>query len=146
MRLIVAHVAMLAGVPVCFASDPCLTNLTAVRVIVQVSPDFALAKDAIQTDTELKLRLAGMRVVKDKNAPILSSIVVGDARAAAVSVVLNERVMVVRNSVTTWTVTWTREEVISQANAQATRGFVKDLVDVFLNDWLEANPARRRER
>jgi hypothetical protein len=111
-----------------------------------------LTKEAIQTDVELKLRLAGMRVVtleqgvKLPGSPYLyiNVIVSENSKAASISVDLVQDAILVRDGqfatgVTTWN---TGALITNPADAQDIRNAIKDYVDKFLNDWLSVNPKK----
>ena len=132
-----------------------LKGITAVGVAFEPLSDTAkrlgLTDESLQTDAELKLRLAGMRVVtlrESDNLPgspcvyarvSLSS----DAKAALVEVHLRQNVLLQRNSQFAGFVpTWVRSYIASDPTAQGIRDHLKDLIDEFLNDWLSVNPKK----
>jgi hypothetical protein len=101
-----------------------------------------LTAETIQTDVELKLRLAGMRVVTNKEVIELPGMptlyvdaqVLSNAKAVSIRVELQQNVLLERNGqhavgVTTWDV----GAVGMNLAAQDIRDKIKDLVDTFLN-------------
>jgi hypothetical protein len=134
-----------------------LKGITAVYVLVEDLPDGAkvlgLTKDAIQTDVELKLRLAGMRVVttqeewaKLPGSPSLYvNVNVSDssARAASIDVELDQNALLELNShFAIGVTTWSTGAVIVNPSVEGTRDWIKDDVDKFLNAWLSVNPKK----
>lgn len=132
-----------------------LKGLSAVSVLVQDLSDGAkvlgLNKDDIQTDVELKLRLAGMRVVTEEEGfklpgdPYLYvNVTLPDTpRVASIAIELRQDAVLRRNSAIAHSViTWSSGAVISSPSAQIIRDDFKDLVDKFLNDWLSVNPKK----
>jgi hypothetical protein len=130
-----------------------LKGIDAIYVVVEELPDGAkalgLTKEATQTDVELKLRLAGMRVVTKSewfrlpgNPYLYVTInMTKGATAAAIAVALNQNVLLERNSAAaSGATTWSKEGVLSNPDAQFVRDRTKDLVDEFLNAWLSVNP------
>jgi hypothetical protein len=115
-----------------------------------------LSKETIQTDIELKLRLAGLRVVTEEEAAqvlgyprlhvltFVGSIAdVGPvADVALVEVRLMQQVWLDRNARPTYCATWQKNNVSLRVHAQFVRDQIKDLVDRFLNDWLSVNPKK----
>ena len=111
-----------------------------------------LRAEDIRTDVELKLRLAGITVLPPDNAgpflyinvsalkgkgPLSSEIAFSD------SVALNQAVKLDRNGTLTIATTWSVGQVgiTGVDNIRNVRNFVKDDVDKFVNDWLEARGA-----
>jgi hypothetical protein len=134
-----------------------LKDISAVNVLVEELSDGAktlgLTTDAIQTDVELKLRLAGIRVVtleealKVPGGPILYVLVsvLPDGRAASIEIELHQNVLLERNGLRVVGMpTWNTRYLMWEPNptAQAVRNVVKDQVDVFLNAWLAVNPKK----
>lgn len=131
-----------------------LGGLSTVSVIVD-SPDSAkllgLTPDTIQTDVELKLRLAGVRVVTPAEilqvpgSPFVyvSVVVADDARAAYVSFELAQNARLERNAMLAQAVeTWSIRGLTSNPSGQGVRDRIKGLVDQFLNAWLSVNPKK----
>jgi hypothetical protein len=164
MRIVTCWITLLAIAQLCpcpvLGSDSgfarkTLAGITGVSVVVEDVPPGAaslgLNKESIQTDTELKLRLAGMRVLTEKESlgmPGMPSLYIAvnvspSGRAANVAVELQQNVRLVRDpTVLAFCTTWLAEVVAGNLNAQDTRDTVKDLVDKFLNGWLSVNPKK----
>jgi hypothetical protein len=155
MKLVLSLITLMIVAQLCHGSDTendrkTLVGITAVDVVIeQLQPGasrIGLTRESLQTDVELKLRLAGMRVAKDVNLQFLyvSLIVANDARAAVVSVELKQDVVLVRDPTITYMggPTWQHLILISNPSAQDIRDTVKDMVDKFLNAWLSVNPRR----
>jgi hypothetical protein len=137
-----------------------LKGISAVAVAVEQLPDRAkavgLTEESIQTDVELKLRLAGMRVVpkeevdKVPGAPWLYvrvnvRHVTDNIEAAHIDVFLCQGAILERNGqVAPITVTWFTGQlsVLGTNAAETLRDETKDLIDEFLNDWLSVNPKK----
>jgi hypothetical protein len=136
-------------------ADASLKGIDAVYVAIEPLPDGAtvlgLTEEAIQTDVELKLRLAGLRVVTQSEwlqlpgQPYLyvKINVSTGSQAANVDVELCQNVLLKRNNSPAFGVaTWRVGGVISGPDAQFIRERTKDLVDKFLNAWLSVNPKK----
>ena len=137
------------------AQDQQLKGLTGVRVVVEF-PDLNTGpakeairrnSDAIQTDVELRLREAGMRVLATdqrgtrREGPMLAVSVTEFATATHVIVELHENVFLERNpAMKVFATTWRCEGVHPSPDVQKVRYFIKDAVDRFLNSWLAMNP------
>lgn len=134
------------------SSLPTLKGIDAIAVLVEYLPTGAktvgLTEEAIQTDVELKLRLAGIRVVTEQaivalpGSPYLYVRVTltDTAEAASVEVELDQDVRLERDGQHVNGVgTWRKGIVLSNPSAQGVRNEVKDFVDRFLNDWLSVN-------
>ena len=132
-----------------------LKGVSAVCVLVETLPEGAtilgLTKESIQTDVELKLRLAGMRVVTEKAVEQLPGmpslyvnlIVTDTAKAAYIEVELDQNVRLDRNDqLAIGVATWEMGTVFANPNAQVIRDKIKDIVDQFLNAWLSVNPKK----
>jgi hypothetical protein len=133
-----------------------LKDITAVYVLVEDLPDGAkvlgLTKDSIQTDVELKLRLAGMRVAtrdeyfKLPGSPSLYvNVNVSDssARAASIDVELDQNALLERTgALAVGVTTWSASRVIANPSTQFVRESIKDEVDKFMNAWLSVNPKK----
>ncbi|MHC4426742.1 MAG: hypothetical protein ACYSYV_11700 [Planctomycetota bacterium] len=134
-----------------------LKGLKYIRVFIQsLRPEvekYGLTEQQLQTDVELRLRQNGIEVVSKELAPMAEAILflkVGTVTAEeiqltgyCIEVQLKELVPLPRNPTkfifaTTWEhgyIGITPVEKIS-----GVRGKVKDLVDIFINDYLAANP------
>jgi len=120
-----------------------LKGIGAVQVAIGDLSDSAqalgLEEEAIQTDVELQLRRAGMRV---SSTPVgafvyLSVSVVG--KASAIRVELNQSARLLLSG-EVWTVTtWSKDYLEANSTAESVRSRFKELVDAFLNDWLSVN-------
>jgi hypothetical protein len=134
-----------------------LTGITAVSVLVESLPEGAkklgLSEQTLQTDVELKLRLAGLRVAtmeeniklpRNGNAFVYVDLNATDgAEAASVLVSLCQDVTLARNGqFASGAMTWDKAYVVANPSVQGIRNLVKDMTDEFLNDWLAANPKR----
>jgi len=140
-----------------------LAGLSGVAVVVEhldLEVERAgLTESLIQTDAELRLRLAGIQVLgrdeinKDPGRPLLylfANIGFGNAAgpwAYSLSVSVQQRVKLERaTQISLLTSTWSVEEVgynISQSGmADAVRSALKDNVDQFINAYLSVNPKK----
>ncbi len=116
-----------------------------------------LTTKQLQTDTELKFRMAGIKVlsgedgqkVKDQvdiftNASFFSlNANVGTGGGGYIyniSVSLLEPVQLMRNGDNVWAVTWQKGYLGITFDLSDIRQKVKDQVDIFINDYLAANP------
>jgi hypothetical protein len=130
-----------------------LKGIKALNVLVEDLPDGAktlgLTKEMIQTDVELKVRLAGIRAVSSEEraklpgspALYVNIIVSDDSRAAHIEVVLEQNVSLERNGQSVLAATtWSTGILVTNPTAQGLRNFTKDHVDQFVNDWLSVNP------
>lgn len=132
-----------------------LKGISAVFVLVESLPDGAkvlnLTKDTIQTDVELKLRLAGMRVASQQEGEKLSGSphlyvqinLTDSAQAASIDVELDQNATLELNGQFAPAVaTWSKGILIASPTAQGIRDGVKDRIDQFLNAWLSVNPKK----
>ncbi len=132
-----------------------LKGINGLSVVVVDLPDGAmvlgLTKDSIQTDVELKLRLAGVRVmtleehleVPGKPYLYIDLNLTKSARAASVDVSLHQNARLDRNGELAYGVaTWNAGVLITNPTAQTIHDYVKDAVDQFLNAWLSVNPKK----
>jgi len=132
-----------------------LKGIDAVSVAVEPLPSSAralnLSAENIQTDVELKLRLAGIRVVtkeervKISGGPFIYVLVniTDDVKAANVRVLLAQDAVLERNfEFAPGLPTWEESVLVTNPNAQVVRNEVKDLLDMFLNAWLSVNPKK----
>ena len=139
-----------------------LKGIKSLRVIVGVGePDIkkdGLQVSSIQTDVELKLRMAGIKVLteeewlamKEVGGPYLFVGVDSFRREGSelyafhISVELNQLVYLNRNpDIIVFARTWRSAGSIGTAgrnNVANLRNFVKDQVDIFINDYLAVNP------
>ena len=135
------------------AATTSLTGINTLFVLVEDLPDGAkklgLAPLALQTDAELKLRLAGLRVITEQESlkvpggPYLYVDVAATASGDAVFVAVEvhqDATLELNHKVVAGVTTWQRGAVFKYPKAQDIRDDVKDFIDQFLNDWLTANP------
>jgi len=136
-------------------STASLKGITAVSVVVEGLPEGAkvlgLTEETIQTDVELKLRLAGMQVVAPKEGIKLLGgpfvyVRVGIAdnhNAACIDVFLAQNAVLERNNQSApGVITWFAGTLVTGPTAQGIRDRIKDSVDEFLNAWLSVNPKK----
>ena len=137
-----------------------LKDLPGVRVVVENFSNAAEAagfdSQTFQTDVELKLRMAGIKVTEDLDFPRLYLNVNalhqerGKSHAYSISLELHQRVLLqsqLRSDseesskgpllATIWST-----GSLGFGAVAAARAAVKDLVDMFVNDWLAVNPLR----
>ncbi len=148
-----------------WAADRALLDLEAVRVIVlldslSIEPSETL-KARVTTDTELRLRMAGLDVYSIGDEPggpfgrlitILQDIDLDDERHTYIyNVSMNflRPVTLPWDTATAgryWCVLWERETmgIVSKAEYRdKVRNTAKDLTDQFINDYLAANPKKQ---
>jgi len=148
-----------------FASKGCdtLIGLDSIGVLIEnlhpAALEAGLSPDQLQTDVELKLRLAGIKVLSKEEfrrlllAPYLYvQVTAGKSSnfsvyAVSVNVDFKQMVFLVRDpNVVTMGATWRSGEVIIAGKdviTEGIRGCVRDLVDEFINDFLAANPKQQ---
>ena len=132
-----------------------LQGISAISVEVEDLSDGAkalgLSAETIRTDVELKLRLAGIRVVtedEDLKLPGMPSLyviatVVNSSKAVSIIVELQQNVTLERNGQrAVGATTWDAGAVGVNLTAEDIRDKIKDLVDQFLNAWLSVNPKK----
>ncbi|MFC1692113.1 hypothetical protein ACFL1R_01245 [Candidatus Latescibacterota bacterium] len=136
-----------------------LKDLKGVEVLVEdLKPDIekdGLSKSSIQTDVELKLRMAGIKVLteeewlKEPGTPYLYVSVNSFKKEEEVSysiniaLELNETVCLVRDlTMSCNAVTWSTSYIgkVGKLKVNEIRDGVKDRVDIFINDYLAVNP------
>jgi hypothetical protein len=132
-----------------------LKGMSTLFVVVEQLPDGAmvlgLTAETIQTDVQLKLRVAGIRVVAREEGTKLPGgpyvyialNLTNNAQAASINIELRQNARLEPNGqfvlgVTTWNV----GDIISNPTAQSIRDNIKDGVDLFLNVWLSVNPKK----
>ena len=140
-----------------------LKGLPGVEVVVQIFKDEAeqagFDEQAFQTDVELKLRMAGIRVLETKGRGLSRlylnvTALHGDRRAAySISLELIQDVLLrhqppsnpedssedALGGAATLATTWS-SGLLGLGTAAHARDASKDLVDIFANDWLAVNP------
>ncbi len=126
-----------------------LAGLAGVDVVIEGlssgADKLGLTKDAIQTDVELKLRLAGMQIVALSSVFLWISVTVTKSgNAADILVELDQPVRLVRDPtiLTPTGCTWSKSTVGANPTAEGIRNIIKDSVDSFLNAWLSENPKK----
>ncbi len=121
-----------------------------------LSPDaieFGITKDQIQTDVELRLRLAGIKVltkeemIKTLGEPcfyweIIAKKTYLERFIFTIMIYLYQDVIVKQNLLEGQGITWLNLQVISagKKDLHYVRNCVKDMVGEFVNDYLAANP------
>ena len=133
-----------------------LRGIKGVSVLIEVSPDLkkcGLTESQLQVDVELKLRMAGIKVLTGKKAidqPFVFLQVEGAKKPNSynlylfyIGVELHQGVYLMRNKsifsvVPTWS-TYTFGEASSE-QMTVIRDLAKDFVDQFINDYLSVNP------
>ena len=131
-----------------------LKGLHGVEVVVELlrpeAEKYSLTREALQTDVELRLRQHGIRV--NPGGPCLyinvNTLVDEQFGCAAVSVLvqLRQQAVLFFNPKTNCNVpTWERSSVglFGLSKLRTVRETVQDFVDVFINDYLAANPKQR---
>jgi hypothetical protein len=126
-----------------------LAGITSASVLIENLPAGAsklgLTSDLLQTDVELKLRLAGMKVLTSSFIALYVLVnATSDGGAVNIRLELLQPVTLSRDPtiVLGACATWSKERVAKFYNAQDVREAVKDQVDSFLNDWLTVNPKK----
>ncbi|SRR5579864_486967 len=152
--------ALGSGLALDNAGRKSLTGLHAVAVLVEnLRPEVesaGLARATIQTDAELKLRLAGIRVLAidrhraEPGAPVLyinANVSMGSDGMWGYSlhVALVQEVQLVRNPAMivpaeTWSTDGAGAYTSSHTIPDSVRSAVKDSIDQFVNAYLEVNP------
>jgi hypothetical protein len=141
-----------------------LMGLKGVYVLVTILPAEAeaggLNRSAIQTDVELKLRQAGIKVLTETEAtavPGAPSLYVEATLpggkgttttglyACSLNVRLEQIVRLERDPITgiLAATTWSAPGIVGmvgQENLRMLRDTIKDMVDQFINAWLSVNP------
>lgn len=109
------------------------------------------SESTFRTDVELKLRMAGIRVLSDEEQfqtpgmPWLYLSVSGlhdqpgELDAFTIQLQLFQVVLLERNGERTGAVTW-GTSVVGRGRLPSIRNAVKDRVDEFINVWLSVNP------
>jgi hypothetical protein len=135
--------------------DSTLKGISSLFVTVESLPDGAkvlgLTADAIQTEVELKLRLAGIGVVTRQEGLKLPGMpelyvrvtLTEHAAAASIEIQLQQNARLDRNGELAFgVVTWDTIGLLSSPDSRFIRDNIKDLVDTFLNAWLSVNPKK----
>jgi hypothetical protein len=142
-----------------------LRGLQGVYVVIKVQDlsattiqQHGLTKEQLQTDTEINLRAAGIKVIptqdellKEPGNPLLYVYVVTRYEPGLKGFVIHcqvelRQLVQLERAPTLFDVsaTWSKAgmTLIGEESAQNIRGFVKDLVDKFINAYLTANPKK----
>jgi len=132
-----------------------LKDMDAVAVLVtvegatDVTNTLGLTKEAIQTRTEVRLQVEGMRVVTPKDAsqppgmPTLHIDLSMTDRAARIDVELRQNVRLERNGQPAIVViTWRTGGLLANPTDQSIRNGIELKVDEFLNAWHSVNPKK----
>ncbi len=134
-----------------------LSKISVIRVIVgKLTPealDYGLTADQLQTDIELKLRLAGIKVTStpSNSGQLFLSVshkeIKSDKTAVAfyahVGLNFHQLVTLYGNKNQVSASTWTDDVIFAGRPSQGTdltRQVVRDSIDTFINDYLAANP------
>jgi hypothetical protein len=134
-----------------------LKGLTGVAVVVEdLQPDAeksGLSGDQIQTDVELRLRLAGIKVLTQEQmlaspgTPFLevnlNTLTRQETYSYSLEVRLHQGVSLERNPrISLPAVTWEAGAVgfAELTKSDQIRNHIKDYVDKFINAWLSVNP------
>ena len=150
---LVHSVIMLRSKPTSDERDT-LKGLHGVRVVVDLTPEvekYGLTKETFRTDTELRLRQYGIKVLSleesvgswlyiNVNAIVNERL---DIAAVAVEVEFRQVVLLYRDLKTrTMGTTWSNgtSGLFHVTTLKKVRETVKDLVDEFINDYLAVNP------
>jgi hypothetical protein len=163
-RLLIIFAFLLVLQSIVFAGDTdsdreTLRGITAVHVVVDINTEImekGLSKTQVRTDVELRLRLAGIRVLTSEeyyvdttHAGMLSVGIGGGTRETSpyyiysISVELWQPALLVRNG--SWVMALTYIESFDGfTNKRSTiRNVTKDAIDLFINDFLSVNPMDR---
>ena len=125
------------------------TVLVDVRGVHEEAIRYGITKSSIQTDVELKLRRAGIKVSADAGMILslrveLIKVYPGDAWIYDIELEFYQRVQLERDPEVRATVpTWSSAGdlgVVTASQTQLLRDAIKDQIDVFLNAYLSANP------
>jgi hypothetical protein len=156
--IILATAILVTFVSSSWASDTTLSRgtlkgITAVSVLVEeldeAAKKWGLSQEDIQTDVELKLRQAGLRVVtfeEQLKLPGMPSLYVSiiasdDARSAAVQVELDQNARLEISGRNAFVATWSSPTtVITNPTGRRIREIAKAKVDKFVDAWLLLNP------
>jgi hypothetical protein len=131
-----------------------LRGIAGVRVLVELSGDakHGPTKEQVQTDVELRLRKAGANVVSEGTTYLRVTADIMEALAPAdgvyafdCEVSVHQGVVVALNGIAGILPTWSSGYlgVVGRNNMErSVRDALGDLVDRFLNAYLDANPKR----
>ena len=155
MRLFssLAVVLLLANPPVpgCAQTAP-LKGLTGVSVSVAIDsrvpakPDL---QDAVQRDAEIKLRVAGVGILPQRDVLKKPRLTISISSYSSggffgLMVAFAEPAFLEPDpTLRVQAATWMREAVVFSVDENEIRRMFKDMIDEFLSDWLIANPKQR---
>jgi hypothetical protein len=138
------------------ADDPYgLRGISSVWVLIEsLGPEevnIGLAREAVRTDVELRLRSAGLRVispqdakkiaVKDNTFLYVNVTVTSCGLAATLLAQFGQAAYLLTNCVPIGTAfTWTDVSTLVRPSLDSVRSEIKDMVDKFLYEWLKQNP------
>jgi hypothetical protein len=128
-----------------------LEGINAVSVVIEDLNDAAktmgLTADAIRSDVELKLQVAGLHVVTASDVPGLAGAphlyvnLTSAVEATYVHVEFRQNAILERNNRTAYAVTtWQTGSLQVRPTLQSLRDAIKGRVDEFLHDWRSVNP------
>jgi hypothetical protein len=158
---------MMLVCPIAFGADDdsfdreTLRGLGGIQVVIEhLKPNAeraGLTRKQVQTDVELRLRKAGIRVLTEQERlatpgmPYLyininssqGQAPLADVVAFSVSIALQQNALLVRNTAITamGASTWSRQFLVGvhRESVRQIRDYVGDLVDAFINDYLSVN-------
>ena len=105
-----------------------------------------LTNQNLQTDTELKFRMAGNKILSPGAGVPYFYLTVTVMKSQSgfyifnISAALGEDVLLIRNGDTIWGTTWDDNHLGMTSDLSDIRQRAKDMVDIFINDYLAANP------
>jgi len=131
-----------------------LRDLKAFYVDIFLSGIKEISETQIRTDTELKLRLAGINVVDNIDEPLDATLFVdiegteyesGDYYIFMIMIGVHQLVIIPRFSTdknAIWGETWsiTSYGIVKKENINSLKNYVRESVDIFLNAYLSVNP------
>ena len=128
-----------------------LKGIKSIGLVIEGLPpeatNFGLLKKTLQTDVELKLRLLGIYDNSSLGYLYLNVNLLADTHSVSgnVSVTVRQFAMLETSAQIAMVTIWGVAEVFTAKKSSAEsmiRKIVKDSVDEFLNDYLEANPRK----
>ena len=153
---LVIVVALIFMASVVYADSETLRGLKGINVLVEgLGPETestGLTEQQIQTDVELKFRMAGIKVLTGEErftelgSPYLYvNLTAMKLRSRSytysIYISLNQEALIVRNNVKDYSATTWNRRGMGTANSSTTiRNHIKDLVDEFINAYLSVNP------
>ena len=162
--MVIIFVVIFLSASICSAQDDefarrTLKGLTGVKIVIgdlfPVLKEGGLTEDQIRTDVELKLRMAGIRVLSNEEwpsglLPYLYVRVYGSKSeigfvAINIYIGLKQDIILTRNPlISSEAFTWSTEYTghVGVKKITIIRESIKDLVDEFLNAYLSVNPKK----